>query len=116
MTEQPGPNLVTSQIITPKNEAATVSQHPEEEELAVLEFVEQQKVNSGLLDVSTALLARLLGHSGHAAVQPALEDLFHLEALSRGQQYDMSMPCRMVMSRLIQSNDISLLFTCCCSH
>lgn len=96
--EQPGPNLATSEVATAKDEAGPVSQQAEKEETAVLDFIAQQTLNSGLLDVSTALLGRLLSHPGHAAVQPALEDLFHLEAPLRGQRYKALMPCQMVTS------------------
>lgn len=66
-------------------QAATLPQpSADSEQAAVLDFVQKQTTNSGLLEVSAALLETLLSQPGHPDVKAAAEDLLQLEACVRG--------------------------------
>lgn len=54
------------------------------EDAAVLDFIQQQSVNSGLFEVSTALLESLLSQPEHPVTEIPVEDVLQLEACVRG--------------------------------
>lgn len=76
---------VEKEAVTATSEAAPKLSSPTHcEGAAVLDFIQQQSVNSGLFEVSAALLESLLSQPGHPVTEVAIEDLLQLETLVRG--------------------------------